>query len=116
MCKLRLMATTALILLGTSPMLAADPAYVGTWSADATKCAVPQSMQDAPMMVRPDGYDQHEAHCTFASVKKIKTGWRVAAKCSVQGDAVAVSFTLSVEGNTLTMHEGKVPQRFRRCP
>lgn len=116
MRELRLLTAAALTLLGTSPTLAADPAYVGTWSANVAKCAVPQSMQEAPMIVAADRYDQHEAHCTFSSVKKIKSGWRVAAKCMVEGDTVAVSFTLAVEGSTLTMQEGKLSRTFRRCP
>ena len=107
----------AIVAFATSPSaLAADAAYVGTWSTHAAKCAVPQSMQDAPMIVRSDGYDQHEAHCKFASVKKTKTGWRVAAKCSVEGDSASLSFTLTVRGGTLTMREGKVPRTFQRCP
>lgn len=105
----------AITIAATTSASAAEPAFVGTWSADAAKCGVPQSMPDAPMILRADGYDRHETHCTFTLVKKTKAGWRVGARCSVEGDAAATTFGLAVKGGKLVMQEGRGRQTFVRC-
>ena len=39
------------------------------------------------MVLRADGYDQHEAHCVFDSVTETgPSQWRVTGQCSVEGD------------------------------
>jgi hypothetical protein len=45
-------------------------AYVGTWGTNAAQCRVDQSRQNAPLVLGRSRYDQHEAHCTFSSVRK----------------------------------------------
>jgi hypothetical protein len=102
-------------LVASAPAIAADPAYVGTWSRNAAQCKVPQERENAPMIVRAKGYDQYEAHCTFTSVKKSALGWKVAANCSVQGDKQKDAFTLNVAAGKLMMSRNKSTQTFVRC-
>jgi hypothetical protein len=103
-------------LIAGAPANAAQPAYVGTWGKTAAQCKVPQELANAPMILKAKGYDQHEAHCTFTSVKKSAQVWKVAAACSVQGDKQKDAFTLKVASNKLTMSRGKAASTFVRCP
>ena len=107
--------TILALLLATTPALAADPAYVGTWGVSAAQCKTPQDRQGAPMIVTAKGYDQHEAHCSFRSVKASRSGWRIAAACSVEGDKQKHSFTLQVAGDVLTMTENGRASSYKRC-
>jgi|GEM_PF-2895683 len=89
------------------------PAYVGTWAADAAACEIPQEQQGAPYAFHADGYDQHEAHCTFATLDETAPNtWHANAACSVEGDEQSTAWDMSVEGDAMTM-EG---QRLIRCP
>lgn len=67
------------------------------------------------MVIRAKGYDQHEAHCNFTSVKKIGAAWSVAAACSVEGDKQNDAFTLKVVDDALVLTQGGVARRYRRC-
>lgn len=92
----------------------ATPVYVGTWAEDAAGCAAPQELQGAPHIFTADGFDQHEAHCTFVSAVPLSaTEWRVGAQCTVEGDEQNTAFNLSVDGDTLRIDGGPPLQR---CP
>lgn len=105
----------AALFAASGATVAAEPAYVGTWGVDAAQCRKPQDVQGAPMIVRRDGYDQHEAHCAFTSVKNAGSGWSVVAACSVEGDKQRHTFKLAVAGGRLVMDEGGSVSRFIRC-
>ena len=98
-----------------APATGSAPAYVGTWADDAAQCAVAQDDQKAPMILTEKGFDQHEAHCTFDSVEPSGASWKVAAKCSVEGDEQTTDFTLSVTGDTLTMGDDSGTHDMMRC-
>jgi hypothetical protein len=98
-----------------SPRAAATAAYVGTWSIDPSKCKVPQEQQGAPMILKRTGYDQHEAHCAFKSLRRSGSAWWVSAQCLVEGAKQADRFTLRVKGDTLTMARGKDASVYKRC-
>lgn len=88
-------------------------AYLGTWAIDAAGCSIPQEAEGAPYVFHADGYDQHEAHCTWANVQDISaSAWRIAAACQVEGDEASLGFDISVEGDTLQMVPGP---RLVRC-
>jgi hypothetical protein len=98
------------------PAAAQSPAYVGTWAVRASQCGVGQDKQNAPLVMGRRGYDQHEAHCSFTSVRQQGAGWRVQASCSVEGDKQKHAFTLSVAGDRLTLREdGLRAVTYRRC-
>ena len=103
------------VLLATTPAMAAKLNYAGTWAANPAQCKVPQERQGAPMILTAKGYDQHEAHCNFASVKKVWRGWRMAANCCVEGNQQRGTLNVKVSGDTLVMTSGKLTRRFVRC-
>jgi hypothetical protein len=105
----------ATFLLTASPAYAVDPAYAGTWGISAKQCKIPQDLQGAPMVIRAKGYDQHEAHCDFKTVKKTGAVWNVVAACSVEGDKQKGAFTLKVVDDTLVLTQGKIARTYRRC-
>jgi|CXWL01.1.fsa_nt_gi hypothetical protein len=91
----------------------AGPAYVGTWAADAASCSIPQEQRGAPYVFHADGFNQHEAHCTWANVQDLgPTSWRIDAACQVEGSEASLGWTVSVDGDTMTMDS----QRLVRCP
>jgi hypothetical protein len=110
-----LMATACMVAAG--PAEAADASFTGTWSADLSKCKTPQDDGEAPMIVTKSGYDQHEAHCTFKTVKETGKGeWKVTGSCSVEGDEQPLDDMFTVSGNTLSIGGGGSSQDLLRCP
>lgn len=95
---------------------AGGPAYVGTWAADASQCAVPQEQQTAPMIVTEAGFDQHEVHCSFKSVTPDGDAWKMSAECQVEGDPQPHDFSFAVSGATLTITDEDGTNQMQRCP
>ena len=95
---------------------AQTPAYVGKWASQPAQCRVGQEKENAPMVMRRDGYDQHEAHCKFTSVRQKVRVWAVKAHCTVEGDDVDLDLTLEVADNHLTIRDKNGASTYRRCP
>ncbi len=89
---------------------AAEPAaaaYIGSWGVDLAQCAVAQEFQGAPMILRADGFDQHEAHCDFDTVNQ--TGpeqWHVTGQCDVEGDAQPIEENFAIADGNLEQWSG----------
>jgi hypothetical protein len=96
--------------------LAADAPYAGKWSMAAEACAKGQDQETAPMLMRERGFDQHEVHCAFKSIRRDGDGWRIKSRCLVDGNRQPYNFRLRVAGDTLTMTEGGHDRVFSRCP
>ena len=110
-------AAIALLYATLAPQsaLAQTPAYVGTWAAQTHQCRLGQDSRDAPMIIRPNRYDQHETHCTFRSVHRQGSVWAIKAQCQVEGDGQNVDFRLQVSGNRLTFRDRFGARTLRRC-
>jgi len=95
----------------------AEPTFAGAWSADVKNCRVPQEMENAPMLISPKGYDQHEAHCTFLNLVKSGRNYQAATKCSVQGDSQTGTITMVMQDrNTMSLSlDGGPLAKMRRC-
>ena len=111
------MAACGLAVLGAAGVAEARAAdYSGTWASNPRQCRTGQDRQNAPLVLTRTRYDQHEAHCSFASVRQIGTGvWRVDARCSVEGDRQRQSMTLTVRGDRLIVQDGQGERRLIRC-
>ena len=94
--------TTAMA-FGAGTADAGQPAYVGKWGKDAAQCKNGQEIKNAPMLIAKNGYDSHEVHCSFSSIKKSGNTWTMKTKCSVAGDQQVGTLTLSVADQTLTV-------------
>ena len=114
MSRIRIIAG-AIVLVAASPANAAEPNYVGVWASNRAQCKVAQDRPNAPMAVRANGYDQHEAHCTFTSVKSVWRTWKIQSACSIQGDKQNLAHQFKVRGNRLVMTQGKVVRPLVRC-
>jgi hypothetical protein len=102
--------------LAPSDSSARDTAYAGTWAAKRAQCRLGQDKPDAPLVLNRNGYDQHETHCKFGSVRaQGKDTWRVLAKRSVQGDAQNHAFMLVVAGTRLTIRDEHGARVLWRC-
>jgi hypothetical protein len=89
--------------------------YVGTWASQPAQCRLGQESQDAPMIIKRDGYDQHEAHCTFKSSRKQGATWTIVAECQVEGDKQEHKFTFRVANNRLTIGDEAGTRTLQRC-
>ena len=97
------------------PATASD--YSGTWAADLTTCKKSQEDSDAPLVLTPKGFDQHESHCTFDDLKSSGAGeWSGKAVCSVEGDRQSIAVTLTLSGDRLTLTEDGAARDLLRCP
>ena len=102
------------LVLGATP--ASAQAYVGTWAASPAQCQIDQSRQNAPLIIRPRRYDQHETHCVFTSWRKSGAAtWRMRARCTVEGSRQTHTFSLAVEGRTLTLRDRYGARKLIRC-
>ena len=104
-----------------APTVAREPAaggaaYAGTWADEPAQCAKAQDVEDAPMVVTKDRFDQHEAHCEFTSVSGNGNEWKVSSKCSVEGDEQAYDFGMSLADDKLTMLDDAGSHVYTRCP
>lgn len=71
----------------------------------AAGCSIDQSMEDAPLLLSADGYDQHETHCRFDGLREPRPGrFETRTQCEV------------VQGDTLTLYPGSHARRLVRCP
>jgi len=105
------------LLASTAGRAYAASDFAGTWAADLANCKAPQSKANAPFIITQKGYDQHEAHCTFKTLKPVGgSEWKGVAECSVEGDNQAFDVDLIVSGNTLTLTEDGNPRDLLRCP
>ncbi|WP_339746600.1 hypothetical protein [uncultured Maricaulis sp.] len=86
---------------------AAAPAFIGRWGIDLAQCSIAQESEGAPMILRADGYDQHEAHCDFDSVNQTGPGqWHVTGQCDVEGDAQPIDDNFAIVDGNLEQWSG----------
>ncbi|SDM55452.1 hypothetical protein [Maricaulis salignorans] len=99
---------------------AAQPAYVGTWGNDLAQCAIAQEYEQPPMIMRADGFDQHEAHCEFGTVTETGPAqWHVTGQCSVEGDEQPLDYNMAIVDGNLQHWSGdarKDAWTLVRCP
>lgn len=102
------------------PAAADQPAYVGTWGTDLAQCAIEQDYEQPPMIMRADGFDQHEAHCEFDTITETGPAeWAVTGQCSVEGDAQAIDYNMAIVDGNLQHWSGdarKDAWTLVRCP
>jgi nucleoid-associated protein YgaU len=94
---------------------AGEPAYIGTWADSADQCGKPQDVQDAPMIISKDRFDQHEAHCEFTSISGNGNEWKVTSKCTVEGDEQPYEFGMSVADKSLAMVDDAGTHIYAKC-
>lgn len=104
----------------TAHAFAQEAAYVGTWALDAKQyakqCKLGQHQQGAPLLVKKNRLDQHEAHCEFGSVRASGMRWEVRANCTVEGNKERRNMVLSVKDARLTVAWGDgVTTTYRKC-
>ena len=102
-------------LLALAPLPAFAQAYVGTWSSDPAQCRNGQEVEDAPMIIKRDRYDQHETHCVFSGLRQRGDTWTGQEQCRVEGTSRRGRITLKATGDTLSIDEGPGPRRLQRC-
>jgi hypothetical protein len=109
-------AIVALVALAGSPVQAQTPPYAGKWASQPSQCRVGQEKENAPMIMRRDGYDQHETHCKFTLVRPQMPAWLMKGKCTVDGGHVDIDLTLELAGNRLTVRDENGASSYQRCP
>ena len=106
----------AVVLVPRPAAAKAGPNYVGTWASQPAQCSVGQELENAPLVMTRNGYDQHEAHCTFTRIANAgPNSWSVEGACSVEGNAQTMRLNLAVSADRLTIGPAPVTTRVR-CP
>ncbi len=101
--------------LAPSAALAQAQSYVGKWAAEAAQCKLGQEDENAPLIMKKNGYDRHETHCKFSSVRLQGSSWKVKGSCDVEGDKQDIDLTLTVAGSKLTMRDAQGSSSYQRC-
>jgi hypothetical protein len=96
--------------------VAQSPPFVGKWASQASQCRLAQQSENAPMIVRRDGYDQHETHCKFKSVRPQMPAYAIKAQCEVEGDTQDLDLVFQVTGNRLTIRDEAGARVLQKCP
>ena len=105
-----------LILIAAAlPARAGDVPYAGTWGVDAEHCKVAQDQVGAPYIFTKNGYDQHEAHCTFKTVNRDGDAFKFTYGCMVEGDMQSDDTVITISGDTLMWDDGSVAPSLMRC-
>ena len=107
-------ATLAFCCAATMSARAQSSAFAGTWAEKPAQCRLGQEAEGAPMVIRRDGYDEHETHCRFTSVRQRGAAWAIAAQCVVDGDNQRINMTLTPAGDRLQIG-GDFSRTLRRC-
>jgi hypothetical protein len=94
---------------------AEDAPYIGTWGTDPEHCNVAQDQEGAPFVFRKDGYDQHEAHCTFKSVTGTGSEFKFTSECMVEGDVMTDDTVITITGDKLVWGDGTGAPALMRC-
>ncbi len=115
LCAISFAFATELFAMLVAPAQAAAPGYVGTWGVDANQCQKAQDAPGAPIVFTANGYDQHEAHCTFTSIAPSANGWKINANCTVEGTMQTDAFTLETDDDELIITRGESMLRLKRC-
>jgi hypothetical protein len=102
--------------LASRSAAAQTPPFVGKWASQAPQCRLGQQAENAPMIIRRDGYDQHETHCKFKSVRPQMPAYAVKAQCQVEGDTQDVDMVFQVAGNRLTIRDEAGARVLQKCP
>jgi hypothetical protein len=113
-CEIAISVAFAAAIVPTTASAQA-PGYVGTWADRPAQCRLDQSSENAPIVMRRDGYDQHETHCKFTSVRAQNPAWAIKAQCMVEGDTQSIDLLLSVAGNRLTIRDEAGARTLERC-
>jgi hypothetical protein len=109
-------ATFAATALASQGAAAQTPPFVGKWASQAPQCRLGQQSENAPMIIRRDGYDQHETHCKFKSVRPQMPAYAIKAQCEVEGDMQDVDLVFQVAGNRLTIRDEAGARVLQKCP
>ena len=110
---LTLLAANALA--ATSALAADAPPFAGAWTVDPAYCKISQESEFAPMVMTATGYDHHELHCTFTSLKAEGGAYTAAATCLAAGKKLEDAFIFLVAGDVMTLKRGALVRRFMRC-
>ena len=111
---IRCLAAAALLALTAMPASAQN--YIGRWAASPSDCRKPQTAEFPPAIFRRNGYDRRDTHCAFSAMSKDADGWwTTQARCVIAGATVTKPLKIRVDGNVLSMTDGKDDWMFERC-
>ena len=63
------------------------------------------------MIMTLKGFDQHETHCRFDGVKRVKAHWKALGFCGVEGDKQIHHFNMLIDEGKLEIQEKGGPVR-----
>jgi hypothetical protein len=100
--------------MARAPQQAAVPvpeAFVGNWASDAAECRA----SSAGIHVGPGGAEGYGGACSFGSVQREGSAWRVRAACSASGTTWNANIRLAVSGDRLRWSSERGTAVYVRC-
>ena len=108
-----LLLTATLII--ASPVLAAPPAYVGSWAEGRDACQAEGDL--VPTRIGVDEIEFYDTACDLKSVVQKGHTWTAKAVCSGEGQTWTDRITMTVSGDTLVFSRNDdKPLKLVRCP
>lgn len=108
-----LLLTATLVI--ASPVLAAPPAYVGSWGLDRDGCRAEGDM--VPTVIREDSIEFYDTACDLESLVQKGRTWTGKAVCSGEGETWTDRIAMTVSGDTLVLSRNDdKPLKLVRCP
>ena len=98
--------------LGNPQALKAADTFVGTWASEIAEC---RPAQGAGIRISPRHAEGHGAACSFASIQRETSGWRVKAVCSGNGATWNANVNLAVSRDRLTWSSERGTTVYVRC-
>ncbi len=112
MYKLLLLTATLII---ASPVLAAPPAYVGSWGDGRDGCQAEGDL--VPTQISEDAIEFYDTACDLKSVVQKGRTWTARAVCSGEGQTWTDRIAMTVSGDTLVFSRNDdKPAKLVRCP
>jgi len=85
--------------------------FVGNWAPDAAECRA----SGAGIHVGPGGAEGYGGACSFGSVRREDSAWRVKAVCSASGATWNANIKLAVSGDRLMWSSERGTAVYVRC-
>lgn len=106
---MRILVLAAALAVLASPVLAAEPGYVGGWAVSGTGCPKSLGENDGYIQIKRKQVLEHEGGCDIVKNAAEPTGWTVNLACGSEGEFFKrkVHWSIDEKGKLVQFEKGK---------